>query len=585
MPAADDAAEDDASTPWEPLSSADYAVLTVVAFCQTVALAMCVHLLWCRKWPPYITKSVGLVVVSTCSGVLWGATLFIHYGYFRREEEDILAECDFELFLTWSTLCVHVMTFFVRIYRLWKILIKHDDKMWRAEYQIILLSSVSLIPVAAAWIMPEMVEFDEVTNSCSTTAVSDAITLALDSWAFFGICFLWFVCARQLKSVRKQFNEYKSTKHTLLYITLCLGSFVIIVIFLLADDFVLRRRVAVLYPVMTTHGLLWGPILKPFIKMISKDREYLLSHTKGFETLPSPAQLKASLAEQLSVERLRSEFRRYIKTKVAQELVDFYLESLDREEVQDFFERQAVTMRIVDRYIREGAPDQVNISGECRDNILETDVTSFDIFEDARREVLHVMETNFKRDFTETEGFRRIVDATEREQQELRLLRERGMMPSTSSSEASPASPPSLPIFPRLFTTLKTLPSLPFFAKGSASTTNVIHPRTSSSSSSSSGGVSLNGSTTVFATDVESDTQTMTIEERDCGGDQEVRPTSIASLRRGHADDSAMDVVISGNDATKDDARSRSINRRIDGADIQGSGALEQVYGAFRIHT
>ena len=64
MPAADDAAEDDASTPWEPLSSADYAVLTVVAFCQTVALAMCVHLLWCRKWPPYITKSVGLVVVS-----------------------------------------------------------------------------------------------------------------------------------------------------------------------------------------------------------------------------------------------------------------------------------------------------------------------------------------------------------------------------------------------------------------------------------------------------------------------------------------------------------------------------------------
>ena len=59
------------------------------------------------------------------------------------------------------------------------------------RYQIILLSSVSLIPVAAAWIMPEMVEFDEVTNSCSTTAVSDAITLALDSWAFFGICFLW----------------------------------------------------------------------------------------------------------------------------------------------------------------------------------------------------------------------------------------------------------------------------------------------------------------------------------------------------------------------------------------------------------
>ena len=52
------------------------------------------------------------------------------------------------------------------------------------------------------------------------------------------------------------------------------------------------------------------------------------------------AQLKASLAEQLSVDQLRDEFRRYIKTKVAQELVDFYLDSLDREEVTGFFERQ-----------------------------------------------------------------------------------------------------------------------------------------------------------------------------------------------------------------------------------------------------
>lgn len=52
------------------------------------------------------------------------------------------------------------------------------------------------------------------------------------------------------------------------------------------------------------------------------------------------AQLKASLAEQLSVEQLREEFRRYIRTKVAQELVDFYLDSLDREEVTGFFERQ-----------------------------------------------------------------------------------------------------------------------------------------------------------------------------------------------------------------------------------------------------
>lgn len=35
---------------------------------------------------------------------------------------------------------------------------------------------------------------------------------------------------------------------------------------------------------------------------------------------------------------------------------------------------------------------QVNVSGACREKILETDVTAFDIFEEARAEVLVVME-------------------------------------------------------------------------------------------------------------------------------------------------------------------------------------------------
>lgn len=65
-------------------------------------------------------------------------------------------------------------------------------------------------------------------------------------------------------------------------------------------------------------------------------------YTNDYNLTP-PEQLKASLAEQLSVEQLRDEFRRYIKTKVAQELVDFYLDSLDREEVTGFFERQVTS--------------------------------------------------------------------------------------------------------------------------------------------------------------------------------------------------------------------------------------------------
>lgn len=61
---------------------------------------------------------------------------------------------------------------------------------------------------------------------------------------------------------------------------------------------------------------------------------------------PDMTQLKASLAEQLSVEQLRTEFRGYIERKVARELVDFYLDSLDREEVAGFFDRQVPSEKV-----------------------------------------------------------------------------------------------------------------------------------------------------------------------------------------------------------------------------------------------
>ncbi|CBJ31534.1 signal transducer, putative [Ectocarpus siliculosus] len=189
--------------------------------------------------------------------------------------------------------------------------------------------------------------------------------------------------------------------------------------------------------------MLWGSIGEPIKRKLAGDTEYLLSFTKGFSEMPSPAQLKASLAEQLSVEQLRDEFRKYIEMKVAQELMDFYIESLDREEIKEYFPRQAATMRIVDQYIREGAAEQVNISGRCREEILSTDVTAYDIFDHARAEVLALMETNFQQDFVETEGFRRIADASALEQQEIRLLRKEGFLVADASPTLNSPPPAS----------------------------------------------------------------------------------------------------------------------------------------------
>lgn len=61
--------------------------------------------------------------------------------------------------------------------------------------------------------------------------------------------------------------------------------------------------------------------------------------------------MRSSLKDQLSLEELRHEFERFADSKIARELPDFYKACLDREEIDDFFERQAATSAIIDRLV------------------------------------------------------------------------------------------------------------------------------------------------------------------------------------------------------------------------------------------
>ena len=100
MSTADDAgdtAESPVSEPWEPLSVVDVTVLGLVGTFQAISLLICVHLVRWRKWPPYITKNVDLVVTSAVAGALSTIAVAISFGFFRREQGDFLASCNFEV--------------------------------------------------------------------------------------------------------------------------------------------------------------------------------------------------------------------------------------------------------------------------------------------------------------------------------------------------------------------------------------------------------------------------------------------------------------------------------------------------------
>ncbi|CAM9540121.1 unnamed protein product, partial [Laminaria digitata] len=67
------------------------------------------------------------------------------------------------------------------------------------------------------------------------------------------------------------------------------------------------------------------------------------------------------------------------------------METIDRESLRDHFLLQAATMRILDRYVRDGAPMFIPLSSWCRRSILMTRATSAFMFGRAREEVMESM--------------------------------------------------------------------------------------------------------------------------------------------------------------------------------------------------
>ncbi|CAM9438501.1 unnamed protein product, partial [Choristocarpus tenellus] len=66
-------------------------------------------------------------------GVLWSVAISLTWGFWSREPEDLLAKCNLDVFIAWGTLTLHIGTFYLRIYRLWKLLVKHESNMWPTE--------------------------------------------------------------------------------------------------------------------------------------------------------------------------------------------------------------------------------------------------------------------------------------------------------------------------------------------------------------------------------------------------------------------------------------------------------------------
>eukprot|EP00903_Cladosiphon_okamuranus_P012393 g11615.t1 len=419
---------------WTPLKTTDFIHLGVTVAYQFLVLAVVAHLWVCRKWPPYIPRQITLVCITGIAGVVAYCGALIAYGVVEREEGDLLANCAVEGLFDYTGWGVWTSVALVRVYRSWKILVRHSVDMWPAWGQVALISVPWLLPVIAYSIKPELAEFNERGNWCDINRPIDTALYVYGCVPIIGAFFLSF----QMRKVRKQMNFFRMQVVQLLFLLL-LGTvaFPLLESWLETRDDI--RRTWIMYDNLVISMILfWPPIAEPMWRYLTGDEEYLMSYTKGFSDLPTPSQMRSSLKDQLSLAELRSEFEKFADSKVARELPDFYKACLDREEISDFFERQAKTTAIIDRFVRIGAVQEVNISGAIREKILSTEITSYNIFNEAMADVLKTMDNNFRNEFHNSEAFKTLERVVVEEAQELERLRQANQLPPKDHVESEP---------------------------------------------------------------------------------------------------------------------------------------------------
>ncbi|CAM9379398.1 unnamed protein product, partial [Discosporangium mesarthrocarpum] len=135
---------------WIPPSTPDFACIGLAAAHQFLVLLAVVHLAWCRHWPPYVVKNVILVCVAGVAGAVHFIGVIISFGFFRHARPSLLTNCVFQGYVLWTGAGLWHFSAFIRVYRKYKVLIKHSANMMHSTKQTLLMQCpVWLIGVPA----------------------------------------------------------------------------------------------------------------------------------------------------------------------------------------------------------------------------------------------------------------------------------------------------------------------------------------------------------------------------------------------------------------------------------------------------
>ncbi|CAM9127306.1 unnamed protein product [Ectocarpus sp. 6 AP-2014] len=274
---------------------------------------------------------------------------------------------------------------FLRVYRSHSVLIWHNGFMWPVPLQLGITIMPFVVTPTALISGAEALVFDEETNECERDSeMPEAIAVGFMALLAAATGALTY----RLQAVRfqapEEFNAAVSTTVVVLAATLGLPA----LHKGLEAERDERRRAMLVASSLTSLAIvappLWGAVTS-FV--LARDHEVVARGEFGLIRTHQPGDLQKMTQDRMKVSTLAcSPEGRDMPESLA--MTSFFSDSLDRECVRDYFLLQAATMRILDRYIREGAPVFIPLSSCCRDEMLTSKASSAFMFETARQEVM-----------------------------------------------------------------------------------------------------------------------------------------------------------------------------------------------------
>ncbi|CAB1101804.1 unnamed protein product [Ectocarpus sp. CCAP 1310/34] len=411
---------------WDPLSGPDYALLALVGLHQAsvLVLAVVVHLISCRDWPPYLVKNVPLVCVTGVAGFIHLSGVVISFGFWEYSSPSLWSNCFFQGVLVSTGAGLYFAGAVVRVYRNYKVLMLHTVDMLPPTVQILIVQAPMWV-AAMFLLIPSVASFDFEANRCK----GNARHVLLGAFNYAGLLVIGSVYLLwKMRDARRQMTEYRAMMVSLVSLLVMLAA-VNLTAGKIAEDDTLTRRIALLNNMVRGLLLFWPVIFTPLCKYAKRDQRYAERFSAGMRPSITPAMLRASLADQLKVDKLWALFGKIAEERLPPALPGFYKAVMDRDKEEGHFQRQAMTMDIIDTYIADNAVCRVDLTEACRDRILASEVTRYTIFSEAAAEVLEVLQERCEMAFQASPAYEELLRKAEQDEAQMEALDKANLLP------------------------------------------------------------------------------------------------------------------------------------------------------------